>query len=257
MEISRQPAVASRTPLMRLVDWSISVPLLMVLTAVAVAFEPALRLARRFGSDERVARSLCTAFIRVLAIGGTRFEVSRSGELAAERGYLIIANHQGMLDVPLIQASVPRHVGFVAKRSLTRGIPSVSYALRTGPHALVDRADPVRSMREIRRLGKRAAERGAVVAIFPEGTRARSGTLGEFNWAGALVLLSAAPGLAVVPVTIDGSWIFSRDNLLPVPYGTRVRLHIGEPIEVGTDAMVALEEAQRAIAAKLQQWRSP
>lgn len=71
------------------------------------------------------------------------------------------------------------------------------------------------------------------------------------------MLLSAAPGLAVVPVTIDGSWIFSRDNLLPVPYGTRVRLHIGEPIEVGTDAMVALEEAQRAIAAKLQQWRSP
>jgi 1-acyl-sn-glycerol-3-phosphate acyltransferase len=240
---------------MRLVDWSISLPLVVVLTAIAVAFEPALRIAHRFGRDERVARSLCTAFIRVLAVAGTRFEVSQSVELAADRGYVLVANHQGMLDVPLIQASLPRHVGFVARRSLTRGIPSVSYALRTGPHALVDSADPVGSMREIRRLGKRASERGAVVAIFPEGTRARSGTLGEFNWAGALILLSAAPGLAVVPVTIDGSWIFSRNSLLPVPFGTRVRLDFGEPIDVGTDAMPALEEAFRAITKRLEEWR--
>jgi 1-acyl-sn-glycerol-3-phosphate acyltransferase len=215
-----------------------------------------LRIAHRFGSDLRVPPYLCRSVIRALSIAGTRFEVFRATELVADRGYVLVANHQSMLDVPLIQATVPRHVGFVAKRSLARGIPSVSYALRTGPHALVDPNDLLRSMREIRRLGKRAAATGAIVAIFPEGTRARSGTLGEFHWAGALALLSAASSLAVVPVTIDGSWIFYRDNLLPVPFGTTVRLHMGEPIEVGADPMQALDEAQRSIEATLRAWRA-
>jgi 1-acyl-sn-glycerol-3-phosphate acyltransferase len=228
-----------------------------VLTAITVAFEPVVRMAHRLGSGhlERVIRLLSGLIIRVLSIAGTRFRVDLSSELTPDRGYILVANHQSMLDVPLIQAALPCHVGFVGKRSLRRGIPSVSFALRNGPYALVDRGDPVRSMQAIRRLGKRADAAKSVVAIFPEGTRSRSGALGEFNWAGTLAMLKVAPGLAVVPVTIDGSWVFYRNNLLPVPFGTTVRLHIGEPIAAGADAMAALEEVRAAIVAKLQQWR--
>ena len=73
-------------------------------------------------------------------------------------------------------------------------------------------------------------ERGVSAVIFPEGTRARHGELGKFRPRGTLALLEAAPDTAVVPVCIDESWRLLRYNLRPVPFGTRVRVWIGDPI---------------------------
>jgi 1-acyl-sn-glycerol-3-phosphate acyltransferase len=71
--------------------------------------------------------------------------------------------------------------------------------------------------------------------IFPEGTRARHGTLGKFRPRGTLALLEAAPDTAVVPVCIDESWRLLRHNLMPVPFGTQVRVWIGDPIPRRSD----------------------
>jgi 1-acyl-sn-glycerol-3-phosphate acyltransferase len=44
-------------------------------------------------------------------------------------------------------------------------------------------------------------------------------------------LMSGAPDLAIVPTVIDGSWVVFANNMFPIPYGTRVRVRFGEPIE--------------------------
>jgi hypothetical protein len=62
----------------------------------------------------------------------------------------------------------------------------------------------------------------------------------------------------VVPVTIDESWRLLRFNLLPVPFGVRVHVRIGTPIErhPGEDPRALLEEAREQIEKTLAGWRS-
>ena len=93
--------------------------------------------------------------------------------------------------------------------------------------------------------------------IYPEGTRARAGELGRFRPAGALALLGAALEVPVVPIAIDESWRLLRFNLLPVPFGTRIRVHIGDPIErrPDEDRSALLDGARQEIEKVIGGWR--
>jgi 1-acyl-sn-glycerol-3-phosphate acyltransferase len=95
------------------------------------------------------------------------------------------------------------------------------------------------------------------VSIFPEGTRARKGDLAPFKSAGSIALLDAAPALAVVPVAIDGSWRLLSHKLLPVPFGVRIRVHIGAPVPRGEakDNPAILDHARADIEETLNRWR--
>jgi 1-acyl-sn-glycerol-3-phosphate acyltransferase len=172
--------------------------------------------------------------------------------------YLIVSNHQSMFDIPILGAlffsNFPK---YVSKRSLGRWIPSVSYNLRRGGHVLIDRGDASMAVAAIRALGERVHAGQASALIFPEGTRARVGDLGEFRRAGTVALLEAAPETPVVPVTIDESWRLLRRNMLPVPWGVRVRVHIGEPIarRPGEDRNALLGRIRDEMAATLGRWR--
>jgi 1-acyl-sn-glycerol-3-phosphate acyltransferase len=61
----------------------------------------------------------------------------------------------------------------------------------------------------------------------------------------------------VVPVTIDESWRLLGHNLLPAPFGVRIRVRFGEPIarSPGEDRMALVERARKEIEATLLRWR--
>ena len=187
---------------------------------------------------------------QTLHLTGTRFAVERAPGLRAHTSYIFVSNHQSMFDVALLGGtmltSFPR---YVAKKELARGLPSVSFHLREGGNAVIDRNNRQQALAAIRELGQRAEARGVSVVIYPEGTRAREGTLKPFKLAGSLALLEAAPNLAVVPVAVDGSWKIVRHRFLPVPFGTGVRFHLGEPIprQVGEDREALLRRVEGEI----------
>src|SRR5262249_15547056 len=93
--------------------------------------------------------------------------------------------------------------------------------------------------------------------IFPEGTRARRGVLGEFRRAGLSALLEAAPKSPIVPIAIDESWRLLARNMLPIPWGVRVRVRIGEPIAraEGEERAALIVRVQEEIALTLGRWR--
>jgi 1-acyl-sn-glycerol-3-phosphate acyltransferase len=218
----------------RIVDWLFTLPFLAVFGSVLLVFDPLQRLARLFGErpQERVR---------------------------PWTPYLIVANHQSMFDIPifggLLFTNFPK---YVSKKSLARWIPSISYNLRRGGHALIDRSDRDQALQAIRALGRAVCARGVSAVIYPEGTRARAGELGEFRPGGFLELLDAAPEVAVLPVTIDNSWKLLRHNLLPVPFGTRVRVRVGDPIarSVEEDRLALLQRTREEIGGTLRRWRA-
>ena len=94
--------------------------------------------------------------------------------------------------------------------------------------------------------------------IYPEGTRARQGELSAFKPAGFLTLLEAAPDVPVVPITIDESWRLLRFNLMPIPFGTRIHVAIGDPIErkPDEDARALLNAVRAELEGNLERWRA-
>lgn len=247
----------------RAVSWLSTLVFLPVFGGILVVFDVTQRVARLFGQrpQEYVAGALQVALVGAFRVCcGTRLLVERSPAVRAHASYIVVSNHQSMFDIPilgsLLFSNFPK---YISKRELGRRIPSVSYNLRRGGHVLIDRADGRGAVTAIRELGERVRAGIASAAIFPEGTRARHGKLGEFKRAGTAALLEVAPETPVVPVPIDGSWRLLRHNLMPVPWGVRVRVCIAEPIarRPGEDPDALIARVRENIAATLARWRAP
>jgi 1-acyl-sn-glycerol-3-phosphate acyltransferase len=245
----------------RVIDWVSTVPFLAAFGAILLVFDPLQRLARIFGRrpQERVAGWLQIGLVHALRLTGARLDVERSPRLEAGRPYLFIGNHQSLFDIPIHGAVLASHFPkYVSKRELARWIPSISYNLRAGGNAIIDRSDRSAATQMIRKLGEQVVERGVSAVLYPEGTRARHGELARFRPAGAQALFEAAPEVPVVPLTIDGSWRLLRSNLLPVPFGTRIRLRIGDPIERNPDQPTSaiLAICREEMTKTLEGWRA-
>jgi 1-acyl-sn-glycerol-3-phosphate acyltransferase len=246
---------------LRVASWLLTIPFLIVFGLVLGLFDPLQRLARLFGPrpHEIVVGLLQKSLIAAFWVCGTRLDVERSPDVKRWTPYLVVSNHQSMFDVPifgsLLFTNFPK---YVAKRSLARWIPSISYNLRRGGNALIDRGNPDQALDAIRQLAREVEARGVSAVIFPEGTRARRGALGSFKPRGTLELLRSAPNTPVLPVVIDGSWRLLRHNLLPVPFGSRVRVSIAAPIprQQGEDPEGLLARVEREIRATLDRWRA-
>jgi 1-acyl-sn-glycerol-3-phosphate acyltransferase len=262
MQKARTTAVdAGASRRARPADWIFTLPFLIAFGLILAVFDPLQRVARLFGPrpHEIVVGLLQVSLVGALRLCGTRLDVERAPTVEPRTPYVVIANHQSMFDIPILGARMfTNFPKYVSKRELAHWIPSISYNLRRGGNAIIDRGDRDRATEAIRALGGRAQKRRVSVVIYPEGTRARAGALGRFRPAGTLALLEAAPQLAVVPVAIDGSWQLLRHNLLPVPFGVRIRLRFGDPIPRGgtNDGAAILERARTEIEATLLRWRS-
>ena len=241
-------------------SWVSTAVFLPVFGAVLVVFDVAQRAARLFGQrpQEYVAGALQVALVAAFRICDTRVVVERAPGVQRGASYIVVSNHQSMFDIPILGALLfscfPK---YVSKRSLARWIPSISYNLRRGGNALIDRRNRDQAVTAIRMLASQVERRGVSAVIFPEGTRARRGELGSFKSRGTLELLRAAPNTAILPVAIDGSWQLLRDNLLPVPFGVRVRVWIASPIDrrAGEDAESLMNRVERQIRGRLEEWR--
>ena len=126
-------------------DWVFTFPFLLTFGLILLVFDVAQRIARLFGQrpQEYVAGALQIALVWAFRISGTRIHVERSLHVRPRTPYLIVANHQSMFDVPIFGAlfftNFPK---YVSKKALAKWIPSISYNLRRGGNALIDRGDP-------------------------------------------------------------------------------------------------------------------
>jgi 1-acyl-sn-glycerol-3-phosphate acyltransferase len=146
---------------------------------------------------------------------------------------------------PIIWYFRAHHPKFVSKIELGKGIPSVSYNLRHGGSALIDRKDSRQALTEIAKLGKyiEATNRSAV--IFPEGTRSRNGHPKKFQPMGLKVLMKQSPSALLVPVSINNSWKILRYGKFPYGIGSHLTFQVHKPIENNgsPDELIAQIEA--------------
>jgi len=181
----------------------------------------------QLGKRKAESRVTWYGFFRFLAralVGlGVRLEVSGLENVPASGPFILVANHQSVLDPILVQSVCPRHLHTFTKSTqfssrlfrwvLVRvnGIPTRRY-----------RVDP-----QVVRVALRRLEAGAGVGIYPEGERSWDGTLQPFRQGTVRFLLKA--GVPIVPCGLDGSYdVWPRWSRRV--RRRRVRLRFGKPI---------------------------
>ena len=120
---------------------------------------------------------------------------------------IFTANHQSLFDIPpLILFFRKYHPKFVSKIELGKGIPSISYNLRHGGAALIDRKDPKQALTALAEFSKRIHKNNWSAVIFPEGTRSKTGKPKKFSTNGIKMIAKYNKEAYIVPVTINNSW---------------------------------------------------
>ena len=187
-------------------------------------------------------------------LGNTVTFINRQN-LPLNRPLIFIANHQSTYDIPpMIYHLRKYHAKFISKIELTKGIPSVSYNLKVGGGANIDRKDPRQSIIELVNLGTRMQERNWGTVIFPEGTRSKDGQVKTFQAAGIAAILKKCPQALLVPIAIKNSWKMVRYG--PFPLGTFIamRWEVLQPIDAASAPMAELvSRAEREIKRALGQ----
>lgn len=186
---------------------------------------------------------------------GSSITFKNDHDLPLNRPIIFVANHQSMYDIPgLIWFLRKYHVKFISKIELTKGIPSISFNLKYGGGANIDRKDSKQAISEIIKLGRRMKDNTWSTMIFPEGTRAKDGNMKSFQVGGIATLLKIVPNALIVPVAIENSWKLVQYGAYPLSFGERLKWTVLNPIEpAGRNPEVVVLEAENAIRAKLNQ----
>lgn len=173
-----------------------------------------------------------------------RWRVRGARRVPGSGGVILAANHQSYADVMLVGGACRRPVRYMARRTLWDH--RLLGWLISGWGAIpVSRDRPgkeeLRGVLEVLRGGE-------VLALFPEGTRTRDGSVGELR--GGIGFLARRAGVPVVPVLIEGAFeAWPRGRSLPGR--GRVRVSFGRPVlygEAWEDREVAADIRRRLLA---------
>ncbi len=173
--------------------------LLLLLVALPVQ---ALLLALTAPFDRN--RVVAGRFLRIVGVLIAKafppWRLTVEGRWPGRGPYVVVANHQSMLDILLI-SHIPKEMKWVAKEELFK-IPWIGWMLRMTGDIAVRRGDP-ESGGEALAKAKAYLARGMSVVLFPEGTRSTKGTMLPFT-SGAFRLAIEA-GVPVLPIAVSGT----------------------------------------------------
>ena len=162
--------------------------------------------------------SIVKFIFKILFTIGLRLEVEGRENIPPSGPLVIASNHLSLLDPPVIGTAATRKVHFMAKQELFVPVLGDIYKILG--------AFPVRrggADRAAIKHGIDILNSGNVLAIFPEGTRSKTGRLGKAE-PGALMMAGKA-GAAIVPACVVGTDIKRCGRLWP-----KVKVCFGKPM---------------------------
>lgn len=229
--------INSAMPMKTILSYFLSCLYYFYFGLVLAIFHPVQVIAHHVFGDparKKVVDVLNFFLVYGMYILGCSIKFSGFEKIPDDRPIVIASNHQSMFDIPPVVIGFRKYYPkFISKESLAKNLPSISYNLRHGKSALIDRKKGTAAVKEIFKLGQLIQETNSAACIFPEGTRSKTGKVKKFMNAGVHTLLRAAPSAIIVPLVIDGhSKLLSR-GLFPLQIGLKISYTVLDPIEPG------------------------
>lgn len=212
----------------------------IVFVLLLLVFHPIQMIALRLGgyhAHKKSVEILNYLIIKCFTVVGAKVKFEGFEKLPANRPLIIVANHQSAWDIPpVVWGFRKHHPKFISKIELAKNIPSISYNLRHGGSALIDRKNGAQSIRELIKLGQKVEQNNYAVCIFPEGTRSSDGRMKSFQPGGIRTLLKAAPSAVIVPFVINGNCNLQPNRKWVMQLGVELTYSVLDPIEPGKDS---------------------
>lgn len=165
-------------------------------------------------------------------------DVRGASHIRKGRNYIIVANHQSILDILVVLAGVPAHFKFIAKKELF-AIPFLGWHMKLAGYISLLRGNS-QSAKEAMVAAQSWLRNKVCILMFPEGTRSLDGEINRFK-PGAFKL-AQAEGVEVLPVIIDGTRDAIPKHSWVVRHFSRFQVSIEKPVRIKKD-----EDIERAV----------
>ena len=162
-----------------------------------------------------------------------KIEIEGRDKAVTDSTYVIIANHQSILDILLINCLRYRFKWISKIENIN--VPVLGWYLRMAGYITVNRGNE-ESKTEMLEKSYQCLRQGISIMIFPEGTRSFDGEIGFYK-RGAFQL-AIQSGVPILPVIIDGTTGILPKHGLIFRSGYKVRIKVLDPLNpsaFGTD----------------------
>ena len=133
-----------------------------------------------------------------------------------------VANHQSNFDIPLMLTCLDKPNGLIAKVELKK-LPLIRDWMELLDCVFIDRNNAKQSVSALNAAADNLVTNGVSFVIFPEGTRSKGDTVGEFK-SGAFKIATKSKA-TIVPVVIDGSYkVMEQNNMWIKPANVTVKI---------------------------------
>lgn len=129
------------------------------------------------------------------------FVVTGKEKIPTDRAVIYTPNHAGAFDIPAIVLNAPAPPMFMAKKELGK-LPLLRSWMEVLDCVFVDRSNKSSAHSSLHDAIEKV-KTGRSLVVFPEGTRSKTGELGEFR--GGAMKIAMETGATIVPVLIEGS----------------------------------------------------
>ena len=129
----------------------------------------------------------------------------------------------------MLMGNFPKDIGFVAKKEMETW-PVINIWMKRIQCVFLDRNNPREGIKSMKEAVEKI-KNGYSVVIFPEGTRSKTGEIGEFK-KGSFKLASDAK-VKIIPVTIKGTIDVLGKDKAKISKGN-IKVYIDEPVDPNT-----------------------
>lgn len=145
-----------------------------------------------------------------------------------EKAYIIVLNHNAMIDIPSLYFVRGMNFRWVSKREVFR-LPFFGQFLLLHGDIPIDRGHGSEALKQMIERGRVWIKRGVSISIFPEGTRSKDGEIHRFK-SGAFILAKECD-VEILPVVLDGTrTVFKKNRLFN--WRNTITVKVLEPVPV-------------------------
>jgi len=180
-----------------------------------------------FDRDREITHWILTRQSWLLVLLLPIWKIRIEGRTKVKKGttYVIISNHQSILDILLINCLRYRFK-WISKIENMK-VPVLGWYLRMAGYIIVDRGNK-ESKEEMLERSRLCLNKGVSIMLFPEGTRSPDCEIGFFK-RGAFQL-AINTGKSILPVLIDGSGGVLPKHGLIFNTGHRIKIKVLDPV---------------------------
>jgi 1-acyl-sn-glycerol-3-phosphate acyltransferase len=163
--------------------------------------------------------------VRVLRAAGVTVRTVGMEHIATDHPIVYVSNHQSLIDILALAATIPGKMRFVAKKELSK-VPVFGAALKAAGQIYIDRHNRAKAF-EAYEEAAAAVQAGMNAVVFAEGTRSRTGQLLPFK-KGPFVFAIASQ-VPIIPIYCAGTFdvlpkasVWVRPGPITIYYGEQI-----------------------------------